>query len=94
MLRVGRLRPCQDPRTSTLRHVPMFPRRRRPVTAVFRMPAAVARPTLGVAEFVVVTVWPVAARQQRRVAILESQVPVPNHPNDDNACCLRQMSAG
>src|ERR1035441_9089165 len=54
------------------------------------MPAAVARSMLDVAEFVAVTVWPVAARQQRRVAILASRVPVPNHPNDGNAHCPRQ----
>ena len=45
--------------------------------AVSVMPAAVARSMLDVAEFVAVTVWPVAARQQRRVAILASRVPVP-----------------
>lgn len=43
------------------------------------MPAADERSMLGMAEFVVVTVWPVAARQQRRVATLASQVPVPDH---------------
>jgi hypothetical protein len=43
----------------------------------------------GVAEFVVVTVWPVAARQQRRGDPLASQAPVPNHPHDGNARCLR-----
>jgi uncharacterized membrane protein len=32
---------------------------------------------LGAAEFAAVTVWPVAARQQRRVATLASRVPVP-----------------
>jgi hypothetical protein len=40
---------------------------------------------LGVAEFAAVTVWPVAARQQRRVATLASQVPVPHHPDYGNA---------
>jgi len=47
---------------------------------------------LGVAEFVAVTVWPVAARQQRRVATLASQVPVPDH-RMMALCCMRQMSA-
>ena len=35
------------------------------------------------------TVWPVAARQQRRVAILASRVPVPNHPDDGDVRYLR-----
>jgi hypothetical protein len=46
-----------------------------------------------VAEFVAVTVWPIAARQQRRVATLAVQVPVPNHPDADNTLCPWQMSA-
>ena len=60
---------------------------------LFRMPATRARSMLVVAEFVAVTVWPVAARQQRRVATLASQVPVPHHSDDGNASCLRHESA-
>src|SRR5450755_1772511 len=50
------------------------------------MPAAAARPMLDVAEFVAVTVWPVVARQQRRVATLASRVPVPSHLTTVTRC--------
>jgi hypothetical protein len=62
-----------------------------PATAILGMPAAVARSVLDAAEFVVVIVWTGSSRQQRRVATLASRVPVPNHPDDGNARCLRQM---
>lgn len=63
----------------------------RSALAVSGMPRPGVRSIVIVAEFAVVTVWPVAARQQRRVAALAAQVPVPHHPDAGNAHCPRQM---
>ena len=54
---------------------------------------AVARSMLDVAEFVAVTVWPVAARQQRREAILHRECPYQNHFDNGNARCMRHERA-